>query len=728
MKNNFLLLITVFVLSLFQQINAQKKPAFDATNARDGEKVEYCHQHKKQALLMENQEYLKMKHQDEIEFQKALKKPVQKGIIYKIPIVFHVLHNNGIENISDEQIMDALFILNRDFRKQNADTATVHADFQGMPSDAEIEFVLATKAPNGSCFKGITRTMSPLSYQGDDGNAQVTAIRNGNDVFQGTWAGNKYMNVFICGEIGGAAGYTTNPASWSSSSMTNGIWILHDYVGSIGTGSLNGSRALTHEVGHWLNLSHTWGPNNNPGNASSCTSDDQVEDTPTCIGVTACNLNANTCDQDNAYWGFNIRDNVENYMDYSYCSKMYTPGQVARMRAALLVGSTGRANLWTANNLAATGATGNLVLCKTEFTADKKTVCAGDQLQLLDDTYNAATGWNWEITPATGWTYTDGTSATSQNPKLIFTQSGLYSVKLTSTDGTSTDDETKSNYLRILPAASTIPYWEGFEGYASLDNLTNWEVYNPNNNNAYTIENTTAHSGTQCAKVANFGQAPSNIDELTSAPIDLSVVPSNGSVTLSFRYAYRKKVTADYEYLKVFISSDCGNDWAQRKTIGGSQLSNLTSSTAWKPTQQSDWTTVHMINVTNNYFTENFRMKFRFEGEGGNNFYLDDINLYEGSPSDNLVIGVDELNTFNSIELFPNPTENELNLRFSLDKKEDMKFVISDLSGKISQQHTFKANEGSNLVMFDTNTLSAGMYFLTIGTASSSKTMQFVVK
>jgi PKD repeat protein len=521
MKNNFLLLITVFVLSIFQQLNAQNKPSFDASNARDGEKVEYCHQHKKQALLEQNQSYLKMKQQDEIEFQKVLKKPVPKGIIYKIPVVFHVLHINGIENISDDQIMDALAILNRDFRKLNADTATVHADFQGMPSDAEIEFVLATKAPNGVCFKGITRTTSALSYQGDDGNAQVTAIRNGNDVYQGVWAGNKYLNVFICGEIGGAAGYTTNPSTWSANSMGNGIWILHNYVGSMGTGSVNGSRALTHEVGHWLNLSHTWGPNNNPGNASSCSSDDQVEDTPTCIGVTSCNLNANTCDDDNAYWGFNIRDNVENYMDYSYCSKMYTAGQVARMRAALQVGSTGRANLWTANNLAATGATGNLVLCKTEFAADKKTVCAGEQVQLLDDTYNAATSWSWEITPSSGWSFADGTSATSQNPKLNFTQSGLYTVKLTSTDGTTTDDETKTNYLRILPAATTIPYWEGFEGYSSLDYLTNWEVFNPNNNNANTEENTTSHSGTQCVKLVNFGQTPSNIDELISAPIDL---------------------------------------------------------------------------------------------------------------------------------------------------------------------------------------------------------------
>jgi hypothetical protein len=102
--------------------------------------------------------------------------------LYIIPIVFHVIHNYGVENINDDQILDAVKQLNIQFRKLNADTATVHADFQGMPSDAEIEFVLATKAPNGACFKGITRTMSPLSYQGDDGNAQVTAIRNGNDV------------------------------------------------------------------------------------------------------------------------------------------------------------------------------------------------------------------------------------------------------------------------------------------------------------------------------------------------------------------------------------------------------------------------------------------------------------------------------------------------------------------------------------------------------------------
>ena len=183
------------------------------------------------------------------------------------------------------------------------------------------------------------------------------------------------------------------------------------------------------------------------------------------------------------------------------------------------------------------------------------------------------------------WSFPNGTPSTSTlaNPIVSYAQPGLYSVTLTATDGTTNDTELKTNFIRVLTTPSVLPYWEGFESYTSLANLTNWEVTNINNNNAFTIESTTAHSGTKCAKLVNFGQAPSNIDELISAPIDLSVIPSTGIVTLSFRYAYRKKVATDYEYLKVFITADCGDNWVQRKTLGGSQLSSTAVSTSWAP-------------------------------------------------------------------------------------------------------------------------------------------------
>ena len=722
------ILFSILAVAQLFAFNAQKTNTFDPTNAREGEQVEYCITHKKMNQILSNPANVLIKGQDDAETILNQKKPIEKGTIYKIPVVFHVLHINGVENISDEQIYDALAILNRDYRRLNLDADNVHVDFQGMPTDVEVEFVLATKAPNGACFKGITRTMNTLSYVGADGNAQVTAIQNGNDVYQGNWPGNKYLNIFICGEIGGAAGYTTNPGGWSANQMTNGIWVLHDYVGSIGTSSVGTSRTLTHEVGHWLNLSHTWGGNNNPGNTTSCSTDDGVNDTPDCIGVTACLLNSNTCSNDNAYWGgVDKRDNVENYMDYSYCSKMFTAGQVARMRTALLSNNTGRANLWTSANLSATGATGVMTLCAADFTANKTTVCLGEQVQFADDSYNAVTGLSWS--------FPNGTPSTSTiaNPIVSYAQPGLYSVTLTATDGTTNDTELKTNFIRVLPAPSVLPFWEGFESYTSLANLTNWEVTNINNNNAFTIESTTAHSGTKCAKLVNFGQAPSNIDELISAPIDLSVIPSTGIVTLSFRYAYRKKTTADYEYLKVFITADCGDNWVQRKTLGGSQLSSTAVSTSWAPSSITDWVTVHMTNVTNAYFTSNFRMKFKFEGEGGNNFYLDDINLYSGAPSDVVVLASgagleEELNGIDFIELFPNPADDEVNLKFTSANQKDVVFEIVDLTGKSIQKHLVKAAQGNNLVMFDTKNMAAGSYFVKFKTEGKIQTLQFVIK
>lgn len=703
MKN----LISFFLLSIIWSGYAQNKSlsSFDPTNAREGERVEYCHQHKKLAALMQNPAYVQQRMLDSIDEAHCATKPIEKGIVYKIPVVFHVLHNNGPENISDEQILDALSILNRDYRLLNQDANNVQPEFQGMPADIEVEFLLATKAPNGQCFKGITRTVNAITSNGADGGAQVDAIVAGNDVYNGAWPGNRYLNIFICAEIGGAAGYTTNPSGWSATQMTNGIWVLHDYVGSIGTSSVSSSRTLTHEVGHWLNLSHTWGSNNNPGNASSCSTDDNVQDTPNCIGVQACILSSNTCNSDNAYWGFDIKDNVENYMDYSYCSKMFTTGQKTRMRTALQSNNTGRANIVSQANLTLVGAGVAPYLCKADFSTDRTTICVGDQIQFSDESYNLVNSWSWSFPGGSP------TSASTQNPTVTYNTPGLYSVTLDASDGGTNDSEVKSNYIRVLLPPTTIPFYEGFENYNSLSNLVNWEVYNPGGNNAFEVDNTTSFNGIKCAKVQNFGQPAGSVDELISTPIDLSGLTASETVTLSFRYAYRKKLAADNEALKVFITGDCGTNWVQRKTITNNQLSSIAVATSWKPTSQADWVTVHMTNVTSTYFQQNFRAKWRFEGNGGNNFYLDDINLYNGAPSNTVVLGMEALEeNVSEVVLYPNPVSSELNIEYSATTADKMTVVLIDANGKRVQAHEIHSNAGKNLVMMDTNSLAAGKY------------------
>ena len=261
-----------------------------------------------------------------------------------------------------------------------------------------------------------------------------------------------------------------------------------------------------------------------------------------------------------------------------------------------------------------------------------------------------------------------------------------------------------------------------------MNNILQWEVINANNNNTFALESNFGRTGTKCARLTNYGQTGSNTDELISAPVDLSSVTSANGMTLTFRYAYRKRTTSNNEYLKVFITSNCGDNWVQRKTIGGSQLSSLTSTSSWTPSNETDWTTVHMTNVTSDYWNDNFRYKFKFEGENGNNIFIDDINMYSGSPSDNIVLGLTDLGDIEQLNVFPNPTEGELNLQFSLNAAQFVKIQLQDICGKIVQNHTINAAIGSNLVMMDTQTLAAGTYFLAIQAGETQKVLQFVVK
>lgn len=730
--NNKLLCLSFLLISGF---SAFSQRTVNTANCREGESVEYCFQHTKMNELQHThpelyQQYLAEK---QAEANKPHSQNVEKsGIVYTIPVVFHVLHFGGLENISNDQLYDAINILNRDYRLQNVDANNVHPAFQGLPADVEIEFALATKAPNGACFRGITRTFTSETFSGD-GQDQVSAVVNGNDVYQGQWPPNKYLNIYVCDDIGGAAGYTFNPGGWTGSSMYfNGIFVLHNYTGSIGTSTVFTSRTLTHEVGHWLNLSHTWGGTNNPGcdgtstnpaddcfGEDNCTEDDGVADTPNTIGVTSCNLNESSCGP---------LANVENYMDYSYCSKMFTQGQVTRMRNAVTSSTAGRNNLWTTSNLAAVGADGDVALCKAEFYSNKMLACVGEEIQFQDDSYNSVSGWNW--------TFTGGSPATSteQNPTITYSAPGTYTVSLSATDGTSSDIETKTAYITVLENNGGLPFYESFEGYTALNGTSGWYTYNPNGNNTFAITTSAAHTGAKSVKLTNFGQSGQNFDELISSAVDLSG-SSAGNTTFSFRYSYRRKQQSIVERLRLFFTPDCGDNWILAKNMSGSALSIDIVPTAWTPSSQADWTTVH-IEMTattptgvpyDTFFVDNFRYKFEFEGNNGNNIFIDDINIYAGPPSDNVVTsGIEELGMLSGLNLFPNPTENELNLSFNIEENQAVEITFLDLTGKVVKTTRVNAAIGSNQVHMNTSELSSGVYFLHVKTGSAQKALQFI--
>jgi len=118
---------------------------------------------------LENPDFLKAKTELD-NFTNQYEQSNQKSeVIYIIPVVFHVLHNYGSENISKAQILDAVRIINEDFNKLNADTSQIIPEFQGIAANSHIEFRLAQIDPYGNCTDGIVRTVtSETNNAGDD--------------------------------------------------------------------------------------------------------------------------------------------------------------------------------------------------------------------------------------------------------------------------------------------------------------------------------------------------------------------------------------------------------------------------------------------------------------------------------------------------------------------------------------------------------------------------------
>lgn len=732
----YLLGILITLMSFLSLAQEEKviDNKIDIGNCREGEDVEYCLSHKKMKELREkNPQLFEKSNFEDQNFKEILHQvktgQIEKGIVYTIPVVFHIIHDDGVENISREQVLDALEILNKDFRKLNDDVNYIVSDFVDVAADSEIQFSLATKAPNGKCFDGITRTKNSITFDGSSGSAQIDAIVSGNNVYRGNWSGDKYLNIYVLADVGGAAGYTYRPYGNYGASMDAGIFIKNGYVGSIGTSSVVTSRALTHEVGHWLGLAHTWGLDNNPGIASSCNQDDDVEDTPLTIGVKSCQKGYNSCDDTNpstgvlSSWSYDVVDNVENFMDYSYCSKMFTKGQADLMRAVLNSDISRRNNLWTPSNLSSTGAGSFSTLCSVDFSVENTVFCANQSIDFIDQSFNDIVSWDWTFQGATP------NKSTLQNPSVVYDKAGSYSVtlKVISSNGSSLT-KTKSNYVTILDPASELPLYEGFEAVSDLVQNNEWKVNNVSSNIGFVINDNVSYSGSKSVGLNNFSQAPKAINELISSSFDLSGLAQSDIVTLSFRYAYRKKTPQNFETLRIYVSTDCGNTWTNRQTISGSTLSSLSTTDDWKPSSINDWVTYHVTSIKSQFFVENLMVKFSFESDGGNNLYLDDINLYKGSPSSDFVLDLNESKELRSLTLYPNPSEGKVNVSFSSQFYDEAKLIVYDVFGKELMFQNIHINSGENSVLLNLSNLSNGMYIISIETGSEKKITSFLKK
>jgi PKD repeat protein len=840
-----------------------------------------------------------------------------------IPVVFHIIHLDGPENISDEQVYEQMEILNRDYNKLNADTIVVVSGFDTIIANVKLEFRLATKDFLGNCTNGIERIRSIETLVGD----------NGSKLNQ--WPRERYLNVWTVATMeNGVAGYSQYPSSVidGQSALADGIIIRHNYIGSIGTGSVSGSRALTHEVGHYLDLAHPWGSTNDPG--VEC-GDDGVSDTPVTEGSDNCsNLRDFSCSStaiSNAIYDFNgitggtggttdpttppmlllgeedftrlqftqfqasgvsinpnmdgvfaftgwgeggaagstsysdmtgsintskyyeftvtpragsamsltelkfragraasgprafavrtsmnnyannvaasvapananlvvlsnpnpantfffasdtaiavngakvtlggsftsltgpvtfriyafnaedaagafsidnvelvgtygVIENIQNFMDYSYCSHMFTNGQKERMRLALDAGISGRSNLSTDSNRALTGTDDNALVCApvADFYPATKFACVDEDIEFVDNTTNG-------IVETYAWTFQDGSPSTStqRNPSVSFSSAGRKSVTLTVTNAMGSTTKTIDQCVVIAPVWTETGgplFQDNFDSAVNFHNHyvpgnydSNISVWNQTNMAGFS-NNTSTYLNAYDMSASNIDEGGYDIDELVTPSCNLDLV---SGAAVSFKYAYATQSTdlaGIADLFEVYLSNDCGQSWSSvpRVSLEGLDLVTAGSvSIPFFPSSSADWRE-ESFTIPNTYLTEGFRMKFIFRaGEFPNNLFIDDINM-TGS------VGLNEQDAdFFGAMVYPNPANENTVLTYVDRGAENLNINLTDLSGRVISSWTPRASApGAQRIEIDTRNLATGAYLISLHSNGHSRTLKLMV-
>jgi len=553
--------------------------------------------------------------------------------IITVPIVVHI----GLPDpnlVTDATVLRQLDTLNWGYgAASSTDSLRTYTPFRTTYGRSDIRFCLAQRTPTNLPTNGIDRVINTNIFSDVvHPSTQIPA-----------WDPTKYLNIWVVQLSGNILGYSFYPGTFAPNDPRNGF--VNDYR-AFGSGAsylfpeFNGGKTAVHEIGHFFNLDHPWGPNNT-GNPT-CTLSDNCADTPPTNGPTfgcppAPVLNTCSPTAPGVMW--------QNHMDYAddACMTLFTQNQATRMNSAIVT-FPDRVGLATSN-----GCVPAVLLLNNASISVINTPPAGFvtcdltiplTVTLRNAGSNPLTSVTITVTRNTStiqtfnWTGNLASLATISIPlNAIPLLLGANNIQVCTSLPNTVADTDPSDDCKIVNGTQgtglALPLVEGFEG-ASFP-PAGWIINNPDA--GITWQRTTngiAHSGTGKAFVDHFDYSVvDERDDLRTPPYSIGTADS---LWVSFWGAYRGDPRTPFEHFQVMISSDCGqtfqvvynvrNDTAFVAPAGAT----TSQTTAFFPSAVNQWIK-KSFDLSNFIPSGNIMVQFRTINQYGNNMHIDDINI-----------------------------------------------------------------------------------------------------
>lgn len=690
----------------------------------------------KRCNAVEADKMLKLKYQfipEEIEFEKRLAEKItarrNKLVPYgtnkvgdpdKIAIVVHIIHNGepygeGV-NITDEQIISQIEVLNEDYQRQNADTINTQPEFLSVASKMNIEFVLARQTKDGDPTTGILRTEGTKASYG------ITVSERELLSSFSQWDPNIYLNIWVTNLTSPYIGLAQFPdldfpglgeEPNKDNEATDGMVIDYTAFGSIAKvpgldlqPKYSLGRTSTHEIGHFLGLKHVWG---DATGSAGCNVDDYVSDTPNSSN----DYSGDCTPTDHLSCGTN--DMFENYLYYTndQCMNIFTAEQVVRMqtimedaprRNSLLnsIGTEYPGNEYfdlAINEIKSPG----IVLCDNEFDIVLEIKNNGT-IPVVDFDIVYSINSQGKTYTYTGDTLFSGQVIEIQVDQLSVQNGSYFLTAILSNipDDINNSNNKKDHAFVADNQQDFIPLREQFE---TIDlNSTAWISVNEDDKIGWEIAQaplSTSENRAAFTNLFNYEEKRQQ-DWLISPALDFS-----GAIEASmfFRASYAKNQNFN-DQLRVMASENCGASFDDILYVYTSnELSVTNSEDSWKPKGQNDWKT-HSINLNEYAGKQNIRLAFMTINDFGNNLYLDDIEIFATDKDD--VVKTAQ----NSFTLYPNPSDNgNVKLSFNTSERQDIVVFIYDQLGQLVTMNEYP-NTLNQTYEYDLTGLRSGVYFI----------------